>query len=263
MFRGVWLAPALGVLAASLLVPGCIYPRRSTSLSAVRVAPGTASIGAPAGVVSLTVVSAQVVPMRRGAMTWDEGGGAPDCFVRIYRNESLVYESPTVADTTTPTFDATLPENLLIPASARIRIEVWDRDTLGADPVGIWRGVGLPDNASSGVEARVMLEGGSYVAIRTGPPTPMRGVGIRTFEIRPGELVVVDVEPYSPAGRAGIVSGDRIVAIGTRLVSTLTASTATGALSMAADRREPLRLRNAAGEERVVELDRGYTYLVE
>ena len=262
MLRGAWRALVVGAIAATV-VSGCVYVRRSTSLVPVRAAASRGASGAPTGVISLTIVAAQAAASQRGGLSWDDGGGAPDCFVRVYRNEAMVYESPTVADTTTPEFDATLPESLAIAAGARMRLEVWDRDTLGSDPVGIWRGVGLPSNAVSGVEARVLLEGGSYVTIRTSAPRAYRGIGIRLFELRPGELMVVEVEPYSPAGRARIVAGDRIVAIGGRLISALTASTASGALSMAADRHEPLRLRTGRGVERVVELDRGYTYLVE
>lgn len=262
MLGGAWRAAALAALAATVLVSGCVYPRRATSLVPVRGA-ATVAIGAPSGVVSLTIVAAQTPSSRRGGMTWDDGGGAPDCFVRVYRNETMVYESPTVADTTSPRFDAQLPESIVISGGARMRLELWDRDTLGSDPVGVWRGVGLPGHSTGGGEARVLLDGGTYLTIRTGPPRPYRGVGIRLFELQPGELVVVQVEPYSPAGRAGIVEGDRIVAIGGRLVSALTPAAASGALSMAADRHQALRLRNARGEERVVELDRGYTYLVD
>lgn len=263
MLAGGSRAIAVGMLMTVVFLgAGCVYPRRSTSLVAVRGAVSS-SIGAPTGVVSLTIVSAQAGRARRGGISWDDGGGLPDCFVRVYRNEEMVYESPTVSDSMTPRFDAELPENLLVPAGARMRLEVWDRDTIGSDPVGIWRGIGLPSSAVSGVEARVLLEGDAYLTIRTGAPRPFRGVGISSFEVRSGELYVVEVEPYSPAGRAGVVAGDRIIAIGGRPVSSLTASTATGALSMSADRHEALRLRDGSGVERVVELDRGYTYLVE
>lgn len=260
MSSGVGRAAGVSLLCGALAVAGCVYPRRSTSLSPVR-GRATTSIGAPSGVVSLTIVEATIAP-RRGSMDWDDGGGLPDCFVRVYRNEAMVFETPTIADSMHPEFEATLPESLLVPANARIRLEVWDRDTLGSDPVGAWRGVGLPANAMSGGEARVLLEGGSYLTIRTGPPAAYRGIGIRSFEVRPGELVVVEVEPYSPAGRAGIEPGDRIVAIGDQTVGALGASGAAGALSLAADRHQSLRILNGRGASRVVELDRGYTYLV-
>lgn len=262
MLLGAWRVAVLAALAASMLAPGCVYPRRATSLVPVRGAT-TVAIGAPTGVVSLTIVAARTPASRRGGMAWDDGGGAPDCFVRVFRNETMVYESPTVADNSSPRFDAHLPESLVVSGGPRMRLELWDRDTLGSDPVGVWRGVGLPGHGTGDGETRVLLDGGTYLTIRTGPPRPYRGIGIRLFELRPGELYVVEVEPYSPAGRAGIVAGDRIVAIGGRLVGSLSAAAASGALSMAADRHQALRLRNSRGGERVVELDRGYTYLVD
>jgi hypothetical protein len=263
MSSGVGRALGVGALLVAMCASGCVYPRRSTSLSPVSGTAGGSAIGAPADVVSLTIVSAHPNRLRRGGIPWDDNGSPPDCYVRVFRNEELVFETPTVDDSFTPEWNVVMPENFAVTRAARIRLEVWDRDAIGSDPVGIWRGVGLPESAMGGVEARVLLEGDSYLSIRAGSPRAHRGIGITTFEVRPGELVVVEVEPYSPAGRAGIVAGDRIIAIGGREVSTLTANTASGALSMAADRHEALRLRNERGEERVVELDRGYTYLVE
>lgn len=257
--------PRLPVLLAFVVslsaLAGCVYPRRSTSLSAVTAA-GASTLGAPDHAYRVTIVSAQTGATRRGALDWDDGGGMPDCFVRIYRNDELVFESERVNDSIRPEWNETLPRNLEVPDGARIRLEVWDADTLGADPVGVWRGVGMPANAESGVDARVLLEGESWLTIRLEDPRPHRGIGIRVFELRGDSLAVVEVEPHSPAGRAGIVVGDAIVAIGGRAVSSIPENDAVTALSLAADRNEALRVRSASGSERVVELDHGFTWLV-
>jgi hypothetical protein len=251
------------LLAAAAVLSACAYPRRATSLSPVRsaafiVGPG----GTPSDVYSFTVVSAQLPERNRGATQWDDNGGLPDPFVRLYRDDVLVWESPTIDDTLTPQWNASPPRNVHIPRSARIRLEVWDRDAIGGDPVGIWRGVGLPPNARPGIEARVLLEGESFLTIRVDAPQPHRGLGIRLFEVHDGDLEVLEVEPYSPASRAGIVPGDRIVGIGNQTVSQLGGNRAAGALSMAVERQETLRVRNRQGAERTVELDRGYVWLI-
>jgi C-terminal processing protease CtpA/Prc len=120
----------------------------------------------------------------------------------------------------------------------------------------------MPPTAVPGAEGRIMMAGGAYLSIRISNPQAYRGVGITSFEQRPGELLVVSVETHSPAGRAGIVPGDRIIAIGAETIDALGPQRAAGALSMASDRHAALRVRNERGVERTVELDRGYTWHV-
>lgn len=248
------------LIAACAVVPSCAYPRRSTSLSEVHT--GAGGVGEPANVYWMTIVSAQVNERNRGNSNWDEGGGAPDPFVRVYRDDQLVFESSTMDDTIAPVWNQALPNNIEIPPDASFRLEVWDRDAIGADPIGIYRGHGRPPNALPGVEARVILEGESYLTIRLDEPHAYRGIGISSFEVRGSELVVVSVEPHSPAGRAHIVAGDRITAIGGRPVSELGQQQATGALSMAAERHQDLSVISAGqSSAHDVELDHSYVWL--
>lgn len=258
------LASLVFALLLALALTSCAYPRRTTSLSPVRTSSSmtTGPGGTPGDVFQFTAVSATLNAQNRGATQWDDNGGLPDPVLRVYRDDQLVWESRTIDDTLAPEWNQAAPRNIRFPASARIRIELWDQDALGGDPVGIWRGIGLPPNARAGVEARILLEGESYVTIRVDPPQPHRGVGIRLFEVHGGDLQVVEVEPFSPASRADIVPGDRILAIGGQTVSQLGAQRAAGALSMAAERQEALRVASAQGTERTVTLDRGYVWLI-
>jgi hypothetical protein len=257
-------ARALVVVAASLalaLVPSCAYPRRSTSLTAVAGPAG--GPGEPADTYALTIVEAQVPQRGRGNRDWDDGHGLPDPFVRVYRDDVLVFESRTMSDTLHPVWNQTLPRNLTITPDASIRIEMWDADAVGADPIGVYRGHGRPSNAIEGGEARLMLEGDATLTIRLDDPRAQRGVGIGSFEVRGGELYVVNVEPHSPAGRAGVASGDRIVGIGGQSVSSLGADAATSALSMASERHQALSLISSGHDQpHDVQLDTGYVWLV-
>lgn len=254
---------SLVVILSALMIPalaiaGCAYPRRATALSPVSAAAG--GPGQPHDVWSMRIVSAQVPLRNRGDSNWDDGGGMPDPFVRVYRDDVLVFESRTMDDTIAPVWNEDLPRNIEVSSSSSLRLEVWDRDAVGGDPVGIYRGHGLPSNALPGVEARILLEGESYLTIRMDDPNAHRGVGISAFEVRGSELLVVEVEEHSPAGRAGIVPGDRIVSIGGRTVAELGSSQATGALSMAGERHQVLGVLDATGDEREVELDHGYVW---
>jgi hypothetical protein len=254
--RFPWIAATIAVLAS-----GCVYPHRSTSLTAVQRT-GTGTLSAPSDIWQLTIVDAQINPRKRGALTWDEGGGLPDAFVRVYRGAELLFETPVVNDDLTPEWNATLPRNVRVPHDARLRFEVWDSDTVGNDPVGQFNSSGLPANAEPDANARLMMEGGNYLTIRVSAPRPHRGVGIEDYEVRPDSLVVSRVLPYSPADRAGIEPGDAIVAIGDRRVSAMSSAEAASALSMSAHRDTTVTVRDARGREREVTLDRDFVWLV-
>lgn len=240
---------------------GCVYPRRSTSLSPVSAERSSGTIGAPAEIWTLTVVGANVRPRKSGGLAWDESGGLPDVYARIIRDGRLIFETETIDDSLTPEWNATLPRNVRIDARTPLRIEVWDRDLVGSDPVGIYDRRGLPQMAVEGADARIMLEGGSWLTIRRSAPRPHRGVGIGQYELRPDQLYVVEVLPHSPAARAGIEPGDAIVAIGERRVADMSDGEAATALSMAVSRNQPLTVRRGEGAEREVELDRGFVWL--
>ena len=251
---GIVVCVLISVLAA------CAYPRRSTSLS-----PATGEVqalDAPTNVWRLRLGSATIPPRRRGGLDWDPDGGLPDAFVRILRGDELVFESPVEENTLDPSFDVLLPKNVWLPPDRELRIEVWDRDEGPSnDPIGVWRGQGLPSNALPDADARITLEGGAALSFRVMSPHPHRGVGIAEFEVRGAELKVLSVMEHSPASRAGIAAGDSIVAIGDRAVDDLDDAQAASALSMAADRQASLRVRKASGQEETVELDRGYVWL--
>lgn len=248
-------------MALALGLVGCVYPRRGTSLTPVRSERASGTFNAPPHIWQLTVVGAHVRPRRQGDLHWDDGEGRPDVFVRIYRDGELVHETETIDDSLTPEWDETLPRNVRLPPDRPLRIEVWDRDTVGNDPVGIYDHRGLPETALPDADARLMLEGGSWLTIRVSAPRPHRGVGIEEYEVRPDALVVARVLPYSPAGRAGIEPGDRIVAVGDERVADLNDAQAASALSMAATRDRALTVADEDGDEREVELDRGYVWL--
>jgi hypothetical protein len=256
---------AVALLTATMLalatLPSCAYPRRSTSLSVVRAGGADTSSSMPADVWQLTIVSGQVPQQSRGAIGWDGTDGLPDPFVRVYRNDELVYETSTLEDTLTPEWNVTLPRNFYAPRDATLRFEMWDRDEVGEDPIGMYRNRGLPGNAVTDADARMLLDNGAQLVVRLAPAQAHRGLGINVYEVHEDALVVIEAETHSPAGRAGIVPGDAILAIGGQAVSALGPNRAPGALSMAGERHETLRVRNARGDVREIELDRGYTWL--
>ena len=246
-------------MLAALAQGGCVYPRRSTSLTLARG--DTESISAPPHVWQLRIVSGILPPRQRSGLSWDEGEGLPDPFVRLYRNDQLVFESRAIDDTITPEWDELLPKNFWAAPGQAIRAEIWDQDGLTADPVGTWRYDGLPNSALPGADARIGMEGGATLTIRVSAAQTHRGTGIEEYEVRSDELIVLAVTQRSPAGRAGLRVGDRITAIGEQSVRALGEAGAASALSMAAERRQPLTI-SRDGATQQIELDGVFVWQV-
>jgi hypothetical protein len=234
------LAAVLG-----LCVCACGYPIRSTALSAVRTAP---SAGQPDGLFTLEIVRASVPPRQRSGHEWDGEGDLPDPYVRMIRDGVTIFESPPIDNTLAPAFDATLPRNVRITSSTRLRIELWDSDGGSDDPIGIWESRGLPPSALPGAEALVRMDSLAELVFRADAPHAHRGVGIEEYEIHGDHLAVVKVIPESPAGRAGITAGDRIIAIGGRPIDGMQQAQAVSALSLAGERNEALTVDGPSGQ---------------
>jgi C-terminal processing protease CtpA/Prc len=137
---------------------------------------------------------------------------------------------------------------------------MWDDDTASADPAGTFAHQGLPGNALPNAKARLTLDNMGTVTVMISSPKPYKGLGI-TYVQHSDSLVVLAVEEFSPAARAGINKGDRVVAIGDSRVESLTAAKAASELSLAVDRGAPLIVADKKGKERPVNLDRGFLWL--
>jgi len=246
----------VGLLVAS--AGGCAYPRKTASLSTVPPAEA-ANVNAPGSLTRLRFVSAEIPPNARGGLPWDEDGSAADPFIRIYRDGELIFESDSVQNQLRPSFDI-VTENLMLPRTEDLKIELWDDDPGVPQPIGTWNGRGLPPTALPGADARLNLEGGAQLLFRLEPADVLRGTGIEEYEVRSDAFLILSMIELSPAGRAGIRVGDRVTKIDGKPIDELGADVAAGALSMASSRRSSLTVVHSDGREETVELDGGYTW---
>lgn len=243
-----------------LVIAGaCAYPRRETlTYPAPPLAEGN-TLDAPSGLWSFRLIGAELPPFKGGGLPWDTDGTPPDPYLRLILGDRVVFESAVRENTLRPQWDVTLPRNLYVSGSTRFRIEVWDHDSASSDPAGSVTRSGMPDRALPNAAARLPLDNLGAVTIMVAPPRPSRGVGLR-FEIHSDALVLLDVEPFSPAARAGLKAGDRIVAIGGTRVEALGGDQAATQLSLAADRGTELTVSDGK-RERAAAVDRGYLWL--
>ncbi|MEO0324171.1 MAG: PDZ domain-containing protein [Myxococcota bacterium] len=248
-------------LPALLTLVACAYPVRGTTLAAVQGSPQ--ALQQPNDVYRVVFRGATIPPRTRDGVAWDDDGSPPDVVARLYRGQELLLEVPATNESLEATFPEAPSANLRLPRNEELRLELWDEDGISERPIGIWRGQGLPRSALPGADARVMLEGRAQLMFRIVQPEMHRGTGIPEFEVRKDALVVREVLAFSPAGRAGVRPGDRIVAIGDDLVATVGGNRAASLLSRAGTRRGTVLrlLREETPLE--VELDGDYVWLAQ
>jgi hypothetical protein len=246
------------LILALCLCGACAYPRRSTLSSPAPVSANPQD--QPDQLWSIHFVDAQLPESKGGGLAWDSDGTPPDPFVRLVINGRIIWQSPVQKNTLHPVWNVTLPRNISVPRSATFRIELWDEDAATADPAGVIVRSGLPETALPGALAHLSLDNLGTVTVVVSDPKPWRGVGVE-FEQHSDALVVLSVEPFSPAARAGIRTGERIVAIGTQRVSSLSGPKAVSELSLSGDRGGILTLADKNGKEHEITLDHDYLWL--
>jgi hypothetical protein len=249
------------VVLVALVATACAFARYSTPLYPAP-AGRAASTDVPPNMVTLRILGAELPPTEISGLPWDDDGSPPDAFFRLYIDGERVWESEVIENQLAPRWNAIAPRNVVIARSSRFRLELWDRDTaFSADPLGRLERDGLPATAGSGALARLELER-SVVSIQVDAPRAHEGLGL-SVELRPDALIVLSVEDFSPAARAGMRLGDRILAIGGARIADGSSDLAMTRLSLAAERNYGLRVAGPDGKNaREVQLDRGYVWLV-
>jgi C2 domain len=244
---------------AMCLATGCAYPRRSTLTSA---APASAQPETqPDHLWSLRFVDAQLPEFKGGGIPWDSDGTPPDPYVRLVINGRKIWESPVQHDTRHPVWNATLPRNIYVPPGAQFRIELLDDDAASSDPAGVLLRSGLPETARPDALAHLSLGNTATVTVIVSSPTPFKGLGVE-YEQHSDALVMLKIEPFSAAARAGIKVGESVTSIGGTRVSEMTAAKASSELSLSADRGATIIVADAKGKERELTLDRDFLWLL-
>lgn len=204
-------AVARVVVGLALAACAAVYPELQTPVRAPP--PGKVADRTPGGFRYVAVLRAKVPDHTRDGRAWDSvGDTAPDPYVVVAIDGRAIIRTPTRSDTLTPTWDDAPAGNFPIPASARLRVELWDSNPVKDRPIGVRElSVGALEPSGDGT-LEVECDSGAIIVLAWRPPEMRWGLGF-AYELQTYDAVVTRVFEESPASHAGMRPGDRIVAV--------------------------------------------------
>jgi hypothetical protein len=206
---------ALVLWQAALVLPasGCaaVFPELPTKFSK---APdlGTYDPPPPSDRLRLRVLSGKVPPKTRDGRDWDQTfGSKPHPYALILVNKKEVLRTDPQVDAYEPTWPDGPKGNFALAIGDKIEAQLWHDSTLSDTPIGVQERTLTADLVDIG-EMRFELSGGGELVLELKPAEAIWGAGF-WFELRNDSVVVTRLVDGSPASRADLRPGDRIVSI--------------------------------------------------
>lgn len=249
-------------VVSCVLWTGCaaIYPEVSTPLKPVpegrELVPPP-----PKNVLYIAMEGAEIPSRTRDGRRWDAvGGDAPDPFAILYINGKELFRTPVQANTLTPTWDNAPKGSYELPQGAKLKVEIWDDNPIHKQPICSKEIKDLPELASLG-GVSTMCGGGTQISVAIKPAEAKFGLGF-SYEFRGDGVYVSQVMPLSPASRAGLREGSRIL----RLMGEATRNKSEGEIKSLINANGSLGLKMAVAPpgtsaEKELELQEGPIYI--
>jgi membrane-associated protease RseP (regulator of RpoE activity) len=185
---------------------GAVYPEMKTPVRAP--AAGTsADPPPPADFYFITFAGAHVPPKTRDGRDW-----VPNPFAKLLVEGKEILVTPTESANNWPRWQDQKHANYRIGDDDTVTIEVWDDGTVGDQPICMATVRDLHRIVEGGSN-QIDCDSGARVWLNVEPAHAMLGVGFYYELGGQGGVQVTRVLGQSPAERAGIVPGDRIVAV--------------------------------------------------
>lgn len=206
----------IATLGLALVLGACaaVFPEMKTP---VRTPSGEALVEPPPGDdLFLIYFERALVPNRtRDGREWD-----PNPFAQLVVNGEALVKTPVAYSNRKPTWPDERLANYRVRAHDEVWLELWDDGALSNVPIcrrRIWTITEFLETRNQEVEC----DGGARVWLRVAPARPLLGLGL-SYELRGSDGVrVTRVIGQSPASRAGLSEGDRILAIQGQPVMTM------------------------------------------
>lgn len=244
----------------ALAIPSCslFYPEIAAPL---RDAPeGRQWTPAPPSDVLYLEIERAVIPARtRDGRRWDAlGGEAPDPFAKFFVNGVELFRTPVQANTRRPSWPNQPRANYRVPPGSEARLELWDANSLNDSPICYERIRHLHAFAERG-SLELECDSGARVVLTVAPARAKLGLGF-WYELRDDEVVVSRLLQYSPASRAGLRLGDRILRIQGRDVAAFKPGEAQSLINAHARTGLKVRVRHQDGKTEELSLKEGPIY---
>jgi membrane-associated protease RseP (regulator of RpoE activity) len=245
------MAVALASMACS-----AVYPEMKTAVRAVPE--GVEPDPAPsAEMYHVYFDGAWIPPKDQGGRRWP--GGAPDPFAKLIVNDVDVIVTPVQSRSREPTWPNQDKENIHVAVGSKVFIEIWDNNAMTNLPICRTR-VRDIDAIREGADNEFWCDSGARVMLHVEQAKAVLGVGLY-YETRGGNDVrVTRVITDSPAARAGLGPGDRILAIQGKSVAQMDALQVRGAINLNARSGLELDIWFKNGKRHLVTLKEGAIY---
>ncbi|MFO0551998.1 MAG: PDZ domain-containing protein [Polyangiaceae bacterium] len=246
--RSARLAFVLAGAVALTLSTSCaaIFPEIATRLSAFP-ASRKPDPPAPQDRHFVRVVSGHMPKLKRDGQPWDGTfGTAADPYAILKVNGVEVIHTKAASNTFDPKWGTESPcGNFAVVVGDKLRIELWHDGALVDTPVGVAEATLSADMIDRGA-VDFDLSGEARVSIQFEEARPIWGAGF-WFELRNEASYVTRLIDGSPASRAGIVAGDRILSIDGKKVAEMSTGEVQSKLSAIPAAGLALTLQHAAG----------------
>ncbi|MGC4065390.1 MAG: PDZ domain-containing protein [Polyangiaceae bacterium] len=241
----------VGLVSASAAC-AFVYPELSTPIHN-RADDQPLEPAPPPDVFYVAVKSAHIPAKTRDGRRWDKlGGAAPDVYAILFIDRVEVARTIVVPDSFDPSWSDPKPTNYKLPAGTELEVELWDDNALVSHPICKQTIKGIEEVAAVG-ETELHCDSGASVVVAVTEPKAKIGIGLY-YENRGKEAYVTRVIAASPAGRAGLHPGDRVVTVRGRAVASLTKGELESILNSGAKTGISVEVASQDGRTRKVEL---------
>jgi hypothetical protein len=253
----IGLRYTLAWVSAGLML-GCaiIYPEVQTAVRAPK--PGQELDPPPPDDLYFIYFESASIPAKTpGGLDWP--GGAPDPLAKLLVNGSELIRTPAQSSTRAPTWPKQTRQNYRVAPGSQIFVEVWDDNPMINKPICRSQVRDLPA-LREGANNEIWCDSGARVRLGVEPARAMVGLGLY-YEPRGTEGVrVTRVVEYSPAARAGLQAGDRILAINGKDTRQLDGNQVRSAINEKAKTGVKLDVWYQSGKRHIVEIKEGPLY---
>lgn len=226
-----WFVPSLVLLAlgtSGLVGCAAVFPEVATRM---QPAPQTERYDPPppADRHYIVVEGAKLPSRTRDGREWDKVfGSLPDPYLKVFVNDAEIFRTNVESDTLEPKWADAPKGNWRLRTGDHLHVEIWDNNPLIDHPIG-QKDVRVDDDFFATPEQEFDFEGGGELHMSFQPAKPAWGVGF-WFDLRTGSAYITRLLDGSPASRAGLRAGDRILALGGKQVAALTSDDVSGML---------------------------------